>query len=156
MDDHRGPIELRVQPERRVHAWRRSRPMVVDAARRSRQPSSRIQNGSSRLLISQDFLPKSDPTRRPRGTLRNKSFSAACDPTGHYGHTTVFSRSVLPARAAFPEQVSPPAMLALADDAALARLAIAATQRLARLPPRSFPIARPRACPCGLERSRNA
>jgi hypothetical protein len=53
-----------------------------------------------------------------------------------YGHTTVFSRSVLPARATFPEQVSPPAMLAFADDAALAPLVIAAAQRRARLPPR--------------------
>ena len=48
-------------------------------------------------------------------------------------------------------------MLALADDAALARLVIAAArQGRARLPPRSFPIARSRACPCGLERSPDA
>jgi hypothetical protein len=37
-------------------------------------------------------------------------------------------------------------MLALADDAALARLVIAAAQRRACLPPRSFPIARSRVC----------
>jgi len=42
-------------------------------------------------------------------------------------------------------------MLALADDAALARLVIAAAHRRARLPPRNFPIARSRACPHGLE-----
>jgi len=71
-------------------------------------------------------------------------------------HTTVFSRSVLPARATFPEQVSPPAMLAFADDAALARLVMAAAQRRARLTPRSFPIARSEARPCGLERSPDA
>ena len=40
-----------------------------------------IQNGLSRLLISQYFLPESDPTERFRDTLRNKGFSAACDPT---------------------------------------------------------------------------
>jgi hypothetical protein len=40
-----------------------------------------IQNGSSRLLISQYFLPESDPTERFRDTLGNKGFSAACDPT---------------------------------------------------------------------------
>src|SRR5262249_1213560 len=38
-----------------------------------------IQNGSSRLLISQGFLPKSDTTGRLRGTLRNKCFSRASD-----------------------------------------------------------------------------
>ena len=47
-------------------------------------------------------------------------------------------------------------MLAFADDAALARLVIAAAQRRARLPPRSFPIARSRACPRGLEQSPDA
>ena len=41
-------------------------------------------------------------------------------------------------------------MLALADDAALARLAIAAAQRRARLPPSKLWIARSRACPRGL------
>ena len=33
------------------------------------------------MLISQYFLPESDPTERFRDTLRNKGFSAACDPT---------------------------------------------------------------------------
>jgi hypothetical protein len=47
-------------------------------------------------------------------------------------------------------------MLAFADDAALARLVIAAAQRRARLTPRSFPIARSEARPCGLERSPDA
>jgi len=41
-------------------------------------------------------------------------------------------------------------MLALADDAALARLVIAAAQRRARLPPRTFPIEWSRACSRGL------
>ena len=36
-----------------------------------------IQNGSSRLLISQDFSPRSVTTGRSRGTLRNKGFSRA-------------------------------------------------------------------------------
>jgi hypothetical protein len=40
-----------------------------------------IQNGSSRLLISQDFLPQGDTTGRFRGTLRNKCFSRASDTT---------------------------------------------------------------------------
>ena len=66
-----------------------------------------------------------------------------------YGHTTVFSRSVLPARAAFPEQVSPPAMLVLADDAALARLVIAAGVTPLHSTASSFPITRSRACPHG-------
>jgi len=36
-----------------------------------------IQNGLSRLLISQEFLPKSASTWRSRRTLRNKRFFAA-------------------------------------------------------------------------------
>jgi hypothetical protein len=40
-----------------------------------------IQNESSRSLISQSFLPKSDPNRCFQRTLGNKSFFAACDPT---------------------------------------------------------------------------
>ena len=68
---------------------------------------------------------------------------------GPRGDTTVFSRSVLPARAAFPEQVSPPAMLVLADDAALARLVIAAGVTPLHSTASSFPITRSRACPDG-------
>ena len=41
-----------------------------------------IQNRLSRLLESFSFLPISDPTARFRRALRNKRFSAACDPTG--------------------------------------------------------------------------
>src|SRR6516164_9786242 len=48
---------------------------------RLRSATASIQNGSSRLLISQYFLPESDPTERFRDTLGNKGFSAACDPT---------------------------------------------------------------------------
>jgi hypothetical protein len=55
-----------------------------------------IQNGSSRLLISQVFLPRSVPNRHLQDALRTKCFFRASVPT---------------------------AMLALADDAALARLA---------------------------------
>jgi hypothetical protein len=40
-----------------------------------------IQNVLSRLLISQDFLPKCVPTGRLRDALRNKRFSGACVPT---------------------------------------------------------------------------
>ena len=40
-----------------------------------------IQNGSSRSLISQNFLPESDPNRRSQRTLRNKRFFGASDPT---------------------------------------------------------------------------
>ena len=40
-----------------------------------------IQNRLSRLLESFSFLPISDPTARFRRALRNKRFSAACDPT---------------------------------------------------------------------------
>jgi hypothetical protein len=58
-----------------------------------------IQNGSSRLLMSLHFLPRSVPNRHPQGALRTKRF---------------FRTSV------------PTAMLAFADDAALARLVIAA------------------------------
>ena len=46
-------------------------------------------------------------------------------------------------------------MLALTDSA-LARLAITAAQRRARLPPRSFPIRAVEGCPRGLERSGDA
>ena len=40
-----------------------------------------IQNGLSRSLISQSFLPKGDTNRRFRRTLRNKRFSGASDTT---------------------------------------------------------------------------
>jgi hypothetical protein len=40
-----------------------------------------IQNGLSHSLISQGFLPKGDPNRRFRRTLRNKRFFGASDPT---------------------------------------------------------------------------
>jgi len=59
-----------------------------------------IQNVPSGLLISQDFSPRSVPNRHPQGALRTKRF---------------FRTSV------------PTSMLVLADDAALARLVIAAT-----------------------------
>src|SRR6516225_1664376 len=79
------------------------------------RPSKLIQNVSSGLLISQDFSPRSVPNRHLQGALRTKRF---------------FSTSV------------PTAMLALADDAALARLVIAARRT-------SFPVARSRACSRG-------
>ena len=40
-----------------------------------------IQNGSSRSLISQNFLPECAPTRRFHGILSNKGFSPASAPT---------------------------------------------------------------------------
>src|SRR5262249_61673276 len=40
-----------------------------------------IQNVSSRLLILQDFLPRSGTNRHPRHTLRNKRFSRASGTT---------------------------------------------------------------------------
>jgi hypothetical protein len=73
-----------------------------------------IQNVPSGLLISQDFSPRSVPNRHLQGALRTKRFFRTSVPTD---------------------------MLALADDAALARLVIAAAQHHARLPPSSFPIA---------------
>jgi hypothetical protein len=39
-----------------------------------------IQNGSSRLLISQRFLPRSVPNRHSQGTLRTKRFSTTSVP----------------------------------------------------------------------------
>jgi len=44
-------------------------------------PDGLIQNGLSRSLISQSFLPKGDTDRRFRRTLRNKRFSGASDTT---------------------------------------------------------------------------
>jgi len=51
-----------------------------------------IQNGLSRSLISQEFLPKGDPNRRFRHTLRNKCFFGASDPTADQraGGTFIF------------------------------------------------------------------
>jgi hypothetical protein len=40
-----------------------------------------IQNGSSRLLISQDFLPRSGTNRHLQDALRNKRFSRASGTT---------------------------------------------------------------------------
>ena len=44
-----------------------------------------IQNGSSRSLISQSFLPESDTNRRSQRTLRNKRFFGASDTTTTLG-----------------------------------------------------------------------
>src|SRR5262249_27549383 len=58
---------------------------------------------------------------------------------------------------AFSERVAPPATLALADDAALARLVIAAAQRRSPLPASKLSESRGRGqCPCGLEWSPDA
>jgi len=62
-----------------------------------------IQNGLSRSLISQEFLPKGDPNRRFRHTLRNKCFFGASDPTADQraGGTFIFeekNRAFLPQR----------------------------------------------------------
>src|SRR6516225_11404245 len=45
-------------------------------------PNGSIQNVLGRLLISQDFLPRSVTTGRFRDTLRNKGFSRASVTTG--------------------------------------------------------------------------
>ena len=44
-------------------------------------PGGSIQNGLSRSLISQSFLPKGDTNRRFRRTLRHKRFFGASDTT---------------------------------------------------------------------------
>jgi len=46
-----------------------------------RQRPTSIQNGSSRLLISQDFLPRSGTNRHLQDALRNKRFSRASGTT---------------------------------------------------------------------------
>src|SRR5262245_30808393 len=81
-----------------------------------------------RLLISQTFLPRSVTNGRSRDALRPNAFSG---------------------------RVAPPATLALADDAALARLVIAAAQRRSPLPASKLSESRGR-CPCGLEWSPDA
>ena len=48
---------------------------------RDRPPDASIQNGLSRSLISQNFLPESDTNRRFRRTLRHKRFFGASDTT---------------------------------------------------------------------------
>jgi hypothetical protein len=64
---------------------RKERPKAARLARPALcqipSPDASIQNGLSRSLISQNFFPKSAPTRRSRGTLRNKRFSTASAPT---------------------------------------------------------------------------
>ena len=57
---------------------------------KARRPSTPIQNDSKRLLISQDFLPKSVTTKRLRRTLRNKGFSRR-SVTTHRGCGPYFS-----------------------------------------------------------------
>jgi hypothetical protein len=51
-----------------------------------------IQNGLSRSLISQSFLPKGDTNRRFRRTLRNKRFSGASN--GSVLDPTQFAQSL--------------------------------------------------------------
>ena len=57
-----------------------------------RAATASIQNGLSRSLISQSFLPKSDTKRRFRRTLRHKRFFGASDTTADQraGGTFIF------------------------------------------------------------------
>ena len=61
--------------------WRRSGRAGGGSKRRGSLAGGSIQNGLSRSLISQSFLPKGDTNRRFRRTLRNKRFSRASDTT---------------------------------------------------------------------------
>src|SRR5262245_65102599 len=76
-----------------------------------------IQNVLGRLLISQDFLPRSVTTGRFCGTLRNKGFSRASVTTGRWG--TAWSAKPGPSvvLAGMCEPRVPIAPLYLADDA---------------------------------------
>jgi|SRR6266487_1059723 hypothetical protein len=68
-------IDGRIQSDHRLyHLW------TAGSEEPEASDDSPIQNGSSRLLISQRFLPRSVPNRRLQGALRTKRFFRASVP----------------------------------------------------------------------------